>query len=153
MEGVGGASIGVVNNSFARMAAHRCEDEGVGDQFSVGAGAGGPADHPPGPQVDHDGEMQPSLAGAELSDIGRPQLVLAGRVEVPAHQIGREHPNTGPCPPPPFAGMNPDQRPGFHQPGHPLPTAADPLAGQLGVHPGRPVRAPRPDVDLRDGGG
>src|SRR5262249_60635309 len=92
------------------------------------------------------------VAGEDLGGLAGPQLVRAGRVEVPLHEIrGADIARPGSAPPPP--GVPPDQ-PGFpHQAGHPLAAAAHAQPDELAVYPGRPVRSPGTGVDLADGFG
>ena len=46
-----------------------------------------PADDPAGPGVDHDGEVDPALAGGVLGDVLHPQPVGAVGSELAVHQI------------------------------------------------------------------
>jgi hypothetical protein len=48
------------------------------------------------------------------------------------------------------AGIHPDELLGAHQASDPLAATAPPEPGQLGMHPGCAVGAPRPVVDLHD---
>jgi hypothetical protein len=103
----------------------------------VAALPAGPADRPAGPQVDHRGQVEPALAGAELGEIGGPQLIRPGRAGSSLHQVrGAGITEPGSAPPPP--GVHPGQPTLPHQAGHPLAAAAHAQPRQLAVHPGCP---------------
>ena len=87
--GVGGATVAVMHDAAVRTAPLEGHQQGVGDEFAVRGVAHRPADDASGPQVDDGGEMQPAFVGAELGDVGRPDLVGSRRREVPVDQIRR----------------------------------------------------------------
>src|SRR6056297_3915410 len=49
--------------------------------------ADGPADHPPGMQIEDDRQIQPALLGPDIADVTRPFPVRAGCREVPVQQV------------------------------------------------------------------
>jgi hypothetical protein len=51
------AAVGVVHDSSVWPPALEGHDEGVGDELGVRGGAHGPADDPPGPQIDDRGQV------------------------------------------------------------------------------------------------
>ena len=118
------------------------------DQFGAQMGLHRPADHPPAPHVEDDGQVQEPRRGRDVGDVRHPQVVGPRRREVPGDEIrgGRlgRVPDRRPGPPAPTDALHAE---GTHQPSHPLAADVDPARGQLGVHPGRAIRAARRPVD------
>jgi hypothetical protein len=61
--------------------------DGVGDEFGAPVVRDRPAHHPSAPRVDHDRQVDPSLAGAVLGDVLHPQPIRAVGTELAMHQI------------------------------------------------------------------
>ena len=128
--------------------------QGVQNQLGSQMVGHRPADDPAAPDIHDDRQIEKSRRGRDVGDVGDPQLVRAGCLEVALHQIGR-----GSCLfvalrrdliAAPAAGA--DQTGRAHQPGNPL--AAVPLAGgpQLGMDTRCPIGLPRADVHRLDPG-
>ena len=62
--------------------------EGVGDQALPHVVGQLPADDAPGVDVEHHGQVAPALPGADIGEVGKPQLIGARGAEVAAHEIG-----------------------------------------------------------------
>src|SRR6056297_3390124 len=56
-------------------------------EVTLHAIADGPADHPPGMQIEDDRQIQPALLGPDIADVTRPFPVRAGCREVPVQQV------------------------------------------------------------------
>jgi hypothetical protein len=94
--------------------------------------------------------MEPTLARADLGDVGCPEDVGTGWVEVAANQIGRGHDGVRACGAPPSSSVCADLMLQAHQPCHAFAAAAPPGSGQFGVYPRCAVSAMRTFVDRRD---
>src|SRR5262245_66623467 len=99
-----------------------------------------PADRAAAETVEHRGEVELALPGRDLLDIGAPEAVRCGRVEVAPDQIGgRAH------------ALHADRRLALaplhvagetraaHQPLNPLAADPQPLVAQIEMHPPRAV--------------
>ena len=93
--------------------------------------------HLTGEEVEHDGQVQPALAGPDVADVGQPDRVRRRDRELPIQPVGRDwmivtavggdlELALGPGPDVVFA----------HQSGHPF--AADPVAFRLACTRGLP---------------
>jgi hypothetical protein len=50
-----------------------------------------PAHHLAREQIEHDGQIQPPLVGADLGNVGRPDLVRLSRFELAIQVVGHHH--------------------------------------------------------------
>jgi hypothetical protein len=92
--------------------------------------------------------MQPAFTGAELGDIGGPQSVGAGRVEVRVHQV-RCVCGVGSTGAPPTTGVDPDELVGPHQSSDAVAATASTEPAQLGMDSrGAIVRRDRPWISM-----
>src|SRR5829696_1606772 len=82
------AAVGVEDGAGGSVAVRDGHLQGVGDQAGAEVVGELPADDHAGAQVDHGGQVQPSLAGLEVGDVHRPVAVPARRCEVPSDQVG-----------------------------------------------------------------
>ena len=128
--------------------------QGVQNQLGSQMVGHRPADDPAAPDIHDDRQIEEARRGRDVGDVGDPQLVRAGGLEVAVHQIGR---GSGlfvalrrDRAAAPAAGA--DQTGRAHQPGNPL--AAVPLSGgpQLGMDTRCPIGLPRADVHRLDPG-
>ena len=107
------------------------------------------ADQPPGPDVEHRGEVQPPLSGGDIGDVARPDAVGAPGPKPAAHQVGRRllggaiTPPAGPAPLVDAANAVVS-----HEPADALVVDAPAPPAQLRGHPRRPVRPAGVGVDL-----
>jgi hypothetical protein len=124
-------------------------DQRVADELGVDRRPHGPAGDGARPQVDDRGEMQPAFGGADLGDVGCPQPIGAGRVEVALDQVGRGD-GVGFAAPPASPRMRPDQVVLAHQPGDPFTATRHAEPAQLRMHPRHPIRTSGSAVDLDD---
>jgi len=72
--------------------------DGVDDEFGADVVRDGPADDPPGPDIDDRGAVDLPFAGGVFGDVGAPQPVRAGRGELPVDQVlvrARQRPVAG----------------------------------------------------------
>src|SRR5690606_13862733 len=96
--------------------------QGVEHQIAIDAAPHGPAHHGAGKEVQHHGQIQPSLMGADVGDVGHPRLIGRGHVElllqeVLCHQAGAPASVTRPT----LVTRLGAQPVLAHQPRHPMP--------------------------------
>jgi len=77
----------VVHEPVARPAARDGHLKRPGDQLGFGDRPHLPADDPAAEAVEHRGQVQHALIGGDLLEIGAPQLVGRGRLEVAADEV------------------------------------------------------------------
>jgi hypothetical protein len=126
--------------------------QGIKDQLGAQVLSHRPPDDPAGEGVQHHRQVQPTLAGALLGDVGHPQPVRSWRSEVALDQVGRwsslRVAAGQTAPPTPVAAF---EASGAHQSGHAfaahLHAQAQP---QLGVHARGAVGGAAAGVDLAD---
>jgi hypothetical protein len=110
-----------------------------------------PADDPARVAVDHDGQVELALPRRDLGQIGDPQPIRRGRVEVARDQIRRRahttHADRRLAAP---ADQQAAQAGLAHQPRNALAARVDAAVTQLGVKPPPPVAALALVVDLAD---
>jgi hypothetical protein len=111
-----------------------------------------PTDQSPATEITDAGEVELSLSGRELGDVGHPALIGPGGREVTLQEVGgRSHVELASSPL--LAGVDADQVFFRHQPGHPLASDSSPQSTELTVDPRSPIGAPRTLVDVPDGVG
>ena len=69
LRGVLGATVGVHYEPRARTAGSDGHLQGIAGQGGLHVISDGPADHPPGGQVDDRGQVGPALPGAQVGDV------------------------------------------------------------------------------------
>jgi hypothetical protein len=79
--------IAVVDQPGSGFALVHGHAEGVEDQLAAQVIGHGPSDDPSGAGIDDHGEVEESLPGAQVGDVGDPQLVGARGGEVPLEQV------------------------------------------------------------------
>src|SRR2546426_3750294 len=82
------ALVGVMNDVL-RLALYHGHVQRRKDELSTEMGLHRPADDPPTPGVDHDGEKQEPGPGRDVCDVGDPQPVRARGRELPIDEIRR----------------------------------------------------------------
>ena len=132
-----------------RASALEGHDQGVDDQVGIGRGSTWPSRRPGGVQVDHAGEVEPTLTGPELGDVGRPDLVWPGREKFRFTRSGGGS-GVGTAGAPALAGMGADQALGGHEAGDTLATTALVETTQFGMDPRRAIGRARAPMDLAD---
>ena len=123
----------------------------VGDQPGGHVVAHGPADYPPGPDIDHRRQVQEPGPVRNMGAVRHPDTIRFVGCELPAYQIGRR--GLGRVLPGGrnlTAAVNPLDTVLAHQPRHPFSTHRNSLGGRLGVDQGSTVGAPRPGMDVHD---
>ena len=125
--------------------------QGVGHQRCGQVVSHGPADHPPGPDIDHNPEVEEPCLGRDVGYVRHPGSVWSVSCELSLHQVRRcrtfgVSPGSGHF----TAAVNALDAGLTHEPGHPLAAHSHTLGGQLGMHTGRTVGAPRPAVNLHN---
>ena len=122
--------------------------EGVDDQRGGHVGGHGIADDPPGPDIEHDGEVQPAPAGGDAGDVAGPHPIRPAGAEPPAHQVLRRRSGAGRAL---EAGLAPPVDAAdavlAHEPLDALVVDSAALLAQLRGHPGRTVGTARLGVD------
>jgi hypothetical protein len=146
------AAVGMQDGSGFGAAAPDRHLQGVDDQFGAHVIGDRPAHDAAVEHIQHRAAVHRAGAGGVLGDVGAPQSV--GRVgdELTPYQVVVDRRGGPTATLGPVADAADASDP--HQPAHPL--AADPHTlpePQLGVHPRRPIRAPRHGVDVDDGVG
>jgi hypothetical protein len=100
-----------------------------------------PAHDPAGEEVEHDGQMEPALAGADRGDVRHPGAVGGGRPEDALEPIGRggQLRAGGGRPAEVALGAGDDPFPA-HEPGDAVATTRNALVPELLMDPGRAIR-------------
>jgi len=83
------AAVGMMNEARSRASALDCHGERRDGEFGAHVIAHGPADHFAGEQVEDHGQVEPALAGRDISDIGQPDLIGPVGNEVLIPQVFR----------------------------------------------------------------
>lgn len=76
------ALIAMDDDLILRTATPDGRQQGVEHQIRVDAAPHGPAHHGAGKEVQHHGQIQPSLMGADVGDVGHPGLIGRGHIEL-----------------------------------------------------------------------
>jgi hypothetical protein len=119
--------VGAVDQPGLRSPTVQRHLERVDDELGTQVVGHRPAHDQPGEQVLDVREVQESVPGRDVGDVGRPDQVRAIGAEVPLEQIGRH------------ARQNPGDTRGTHQPLYALATDADAvLEAQVGADPATP---------------
>ena len=71
------------------FAAPNGHQQGLQREICIGAALHRPTDHPPRKQVDHDRQIQEPLVGADVGNVGDPELVRRIDIERPVQGIVR----------------------------------------------------------------
>lgn len=100
----------------------------------------GVANEPPGADIEHDGEVQPALAGGDVCDVASPILIGRSWAEVAANQVLGCRPGGSRAFPAGFAALADAPDPvEAHEPLDALAVDSAALPAQLLCDPGRPV--------------
>jgi hypothetical protein len=147
------APIGVEEESRSRPPLGERHGEGLVGELLIEGGRHGPADEAAGVEVEHDGQMEPALAGPHRGDVGYPALIgrLSGEVAPQAIGRGRQLGPGGRGPAEAPLGASDDSLVP-HEPGDAVPPRGDALSPELLMNAGRPLGPPargvdRPNVD------
>jgi hypothetical protein len=80
-------AVGVVHDPCRWLSSGDGHGQGVDDELGVTAGAHGPPDDAAGAEVEHAGEVETSVVGVELGEVGHPPLVWELGTEVSLEQV------------------------------------------------------------------
>lgn len=131
----GPATIGVEEQAAGRLARHQRHRQRLMGQMLVEGGRHGPADTPPSVEVEHHGEMEPALAGADRGNVGDLALIGRGGGDTPAELIRRRGQlgagGGGPAEPALGAGDDPFPP---HEPRDPVAARVDPVGRKAGMN-------------------
>ena len=116
--------------------------QGVGYELGAHVVGHGVADQATGAEIEHGGQVEPALVGADVGDVPSPRHIRCPRVEPAADQIrqgwvevrGQGGADLGRL-------VDPDDPVDPHQPLHPFVVHPVTLTSQLVGHAGRPVGA------------
>ena len=123
----------------------------VDDDLGVQRVGDGPADDPPGPDVQHHREIDEADPCRDVGDVGDPLLVGPDGSEVALEQIRRRASGwVAACRAVPAAPADAFDPGAAHQPSDPVAADPHPAGAQLGMDPWPPVGAARGAVDLDD---
>jgi hypothetical protein len=106
----------------------------------IEARAGRPADDAPRMEVEDDGQVEPALAGREIGEIRRPDVIGDRDCKLLLEQVGRDREGmsaVGRDPEPP-ASHTLEAR-GAQEPGGSLPPDRDPIVSKIAEDPRTPV--------------
>ena len=144
--------VGVHDGAVGRLATPDRHLQRVDDELRAEVVRERPADHAPGPGVEHDREIDLAGAGRVFRDVAHPERVWRVDAELPVDEIvGRDgaEVSAGAAPPPAAIHALDSRR--AHQPGDAFASHLDASTeAQLGVHPRAAVGAPALAVDLDD---
>ncbi len=82
------ALVGVMKQSVTWASSTQSHFDRSSDQALVVDGAKRPSDNEAGIQVEKDGEVQPTIVGAEIRRVSRPRLIWSVRLEVSVENVG-----------------------------------------------------------------
>jgi hypothetical protein len=143
--------VGVVDQASGGLALPDGHFERLDDELGAHVLGHRPADAATRVAVDHDGEVELALPRLNLGQVGRPEPVRLGRVEVASDEVGRRahagHAESRRAAPADQQTREPGPA---HQPRDPLAAHAHAAMAQLGVDPRPPVAALALIVDLAD---
>jgi hypothetical protein len=86
------ATVGMMEETGTWPAALKGHGQGRQRQFGAHMIPHRPADHLATEQIDHDGEIQPSLVRSDVGEIGGPDAIRRGWVKVALQAVGRDRP-------------------------------------------------------------
>jgi hypothetical protein len=130
----------VEQEAWARLSLHECQGEGFVRQLLIEGGSHSPADDAPGVEIEHNGQMQPALPGADRRDIRDPALIGRRSGEVAPQSIRRGR-QLGPsrCDPAEASLGAGDDSLTPHEPRDAMPARLDPLGLEFLVDARRPI--------------
>src|SRR5664280_910860 len=133
------AAVGMEDDATGRLTSPQRHRQRLGDQAGPHVRVQRPADQRAGVQVDHGGQVRPSVPRLDVRDVTAPPGVRFGRGEVPADQVRRRsRVVTGDGGDLPLLGVPSLQARGLHQPVHPLRRDATNDRCQMRPHPPHP---------------
>ena len=89
LTGILAAAIRVVQQLSGWMAIDDRHAPGTFHQLGIQPIPHGPAHHPPGIQIQDDGQIQPAFCGFDVGDVTNPFFVGSGSLKVLVEQVGR----------------------------------------------------------------
>ena len=144
-------AIGVNDQTGPRLPALNGHLQGVENELGINPTADRPAYDTARVQIEHDGQIQPSLFGRKVRDIGNPSDIRLGYAEAPLEQVRRDRIGMrGHCRDTegsPFLSRNLLE---FHEPSDPLAADSQPCGFQFGMNHGAAVVAATVPMDRAD---
>src|SRR5216683_2348356 len=149
--GVLAAAIRVVQQTLRRLAVLQCHLEGVEHDTAFEPFAQRPADHSAREQIEDYRQVQPTLEGPHISNVGDPAAVGCGHCKPPLQQILLNwHAVPGISGAAEATGRARTQSCHAHQPRHPLAPGALAALAQLDMDPGAAVAAATLAINRRN---